>query len=147
MGVYGMNSPGVYSLGDQSVTAAGTQVGDWITGLDGMAGFVYQCRFAYGSGGNDCRVFLQASFDQGTTAVDLDCAVFGAASDMLVLSFDGGNVQQRSGSPPEVFTPTDGALADNTSVDGLMPDRLRVKIVSTGTYAGSTVVSPRIVAR
>lgn len=142
-----MNNPGIFSLGDLTITAAGTQTGAWLTDLDGMAGFVYQCRFAYGSGGNDCRVFLQASFDQGTTAVDLDCAVFDTTSDMLVLSFDGGNVQQRSGSPPESFTPTDGALADNSSIDGLMPDRLRVKIVSTGTYAGSTVVSPRIVAR
>lgn len=142
-----MNNPGVFFLGDVTVTTAGTVTGAWLTDLDGMAGFVYQCRFAYGSGGNDCRVFLQGSFDQGITAVDLDCAVFGTASDMLVLSFDGSNVQQRSGSPPEAFTPTDGALADNSSVDGLMPDRLRVKIVSTGTYATSTAVSPRIVAR
>lgn len=142
-----MNNPGVKTLGDVTVTTAGTQTGDWLTGLDGMAGFVYQCRFVYGSGGNDCRVFLQGSFDQGTTAVDLDCTLFESVSEQLVLSFDGGNVQQRSGSPPASFTPTDGALADNSSIDGLMPDRLRIKIVSTGTYGGSTVVSPRIVAR
>ena len=142
-----MSKRGVYSLGDIDITAAGTQVGDWLTGLDGMTGFSYQNRLAYGSGGGDIRVFLQGSFDQGTTAVDLDCEVFGTVSKTTLLSFDGRNTVQRSGSPAEGVTPTDGALADDTSIDGLMPDRLRVKIVSTGTYAGSTVVSPRVVVR
>jgi len=142
-----MNNPGVYSLGDIAITTADTYVGDWITGLEGMTGFTYQVRLAYGSGGGDMRVFLQGSFDQGTTPVDLDCQLFTTASGTNLLSFDGRNTVQRSGSPAEGVVATDGALADDTSIDGLIPDRLRVKIVSTGTYGGSTIVSSRIVAR
>jgi len=138
---------GVYSLGDIQITAADTYVGDWVTGFDGVIGFTYQLRLAYGSGGTDIRVYLQTSLDQGVTVCDLDCEVFGVVSETVVLSFDGSNTVQRSGSPPEGHIPTDGALADDTSIDGLIGDRFRVKIVSTGTYAGSTVVSPRIVTR
>jgi hypothetical protein len=43
--------------------------------------------------------------------------------------------------------PGDGALADDTAIDGLIGDRVRLKVVSTGTYAGSTVLSGRMVAR
>ena len=43
--------------------------------------------------------------------------------------------------------PTDGALADDTSVDGMLGDRFRLKIVSAGTYCGSPVLSVRLVAR
>lgn len=142
-----MSKRGVYSLGDIQITAADTYTGDWLTGLDGMAGFSYQLRLAYGSGGTDMRVYLQGSFDQGTLVCDLDCEVFSTASKTTLLSFDGRNTVQRSGSPAEGHIPTDGALADDTSVDGLMPDRLRVKIVSTGTYATSTVISPRVTVR
>jgi hypothetical protein len=38
-------------------------------------------------------------------------------------------------------------MADDTAVDGLLTDRMRLKVVSTGTYAGSTVLSARLVAR
>jgi hypothetical protein len=43
--------------------------------------------------------------------------------------------------------PTDGALADDTSVDGVLGDMFRLKVVSTGTYAGSTILSGRINVR
>jgi hypothetical protein len=138
---------GLLSLGDIAITAAGTYLGDWYDNLDGMSGFTYQCRFAYGSGGTSCRVYLQSSFDQETTSVDLDCHLFQTTSDVLLLSFDGQNVVTRSGSPATGHVATDGALADYTSVDGLMGDRLRVKIITTGTYGGSTVVSPRVIIR
>jgi hypothetical protein len=43
--------------------------------------------------------------------------------------------------------PTDGALADDTCVDGVLGDRLRVRVVTTGTYGGSTVLSVRAAVR
>jgi hypothetical protein len=37
-----------------------------------------------------------------------------------------------------IATPTDGTLADNTAVNGLLGSNLRVKLTTTGTYAGET---------
>jgi len=44
-------------------------------------------------------------------------------------------------------TPTDGAMSDNTAKSGILGDRVRLKIVSVGTYSGSTQVVARIAAR
>ena len=38
-------------------------------------------------------------------------------------------------------TPTDGALSDNTILDGLIGDRLRVKTVVVGTYSGTSTLA------
>ena len=37
------------------------------------------------------------------------------------------------------YTPTDGTLAPNTCVDGLLGSRYRLKTSSTGTYAATTL--------
>ncbi|MER8540250.1 hypothetical protein NKH17_12425 [Mesorhizobium sp. M1334] len=136
-----MDNPGLYSLGDLAVTVAGTQVGDWITDLEGMLAALANLRLAYGSGGTTIRAYLQTSLDGGTTAVDIACVLFQTASETAVLNF--------SALTPKLtqVVPTDGALADDTAIDGVLGDRLRLKLVSTGTYAGSTVLSGRIHAR
>lgn len=136
-----MNSPGLFDLGDFAVTAAGTQTGVWITDLDGMLAASAQIRLAYGSGGATIRAYLQTSLDGGTTAVDIACVLFGTAAETGILNL--------SALTPKLteITPTDGALPDDTAVDGVLGDRLRLKIVSTGTYAASTVLSGRAVVR
>jgi hypothetical protein len=132
---------GIVSLGDFSVTVAATYVGDWVTDCEGMLGLNVQLRLAYGSGGTLIRAYLQTSFDQETTPVDIACAVFGTASEVMVLNF--------SGLTPKLtqITPSDAALADDTALDGVLGDRFRIKLVSTGVYAGSTVLSARMCSR
>jgi hypothetical protein len=44
---------------------------------------------------------------------------------------------------PRIAAATAGSLAADTALDGTLGDRLRATVVSTGTYAGSTVVSVR----
>lgn len=136
-----MAATGIKDLGDFTVTAAGTQVGTPVTGLDGMTAATLQLRLAYGSGGTTVRAYVQTSLDQGTTWIDLACVLFGTASEVAVLNF--------SGLTPKTTAavPTDGAMTDDTAVDGILGDRLRVKVVSTGTYAGSTVLSARASVR
>jgi hypothetical protein len=136
-----MDTPGVFSLGDFTVTAAGTQVGEAVIDLDGMQAALLQLRLAYGSGGSAIRAYLQCSADQSTTWYDVACVLFGTASEVALL-----NLSALTPKTTQV-TPTDGALADDTAVDGLLTDRMRLKVVSTGTYAGSTVISARLVAR
>lgn len=136
-----MNAPGLYSLGDVSVTVAATYVGTWITNIDGLTAVTFQARLAYGSGGTSIKAYLQTSLDDETTAVDIACVVFGTASEVVLLNF--------SGLTPKTtqVNPSDGALADDTCIDGILGDRLRMKLVVTGTYAGQTVLSGRVVVR
>jgi len=136
-----VTASGIYSLGDFTIGAAGTQIGTPVTDLDGILAALLSLRLQYGSGGTSIKVYAQVSPDQGTTWIDIACVVFGTAGEHQVLNF--------SALTPKLtqVTPTDGALADDTAVDGLLTDRMRLKVVSTGTYAGSTVLSGRICAR
>ena len=136
-----MNNPGLCSLGDFSITSAGTQTGEWVDDLDGMLAACAQLRFAYGSGGTAIKAYLQTSLDGGTTVVDIACVVFGTASEVAALNLSALTPKTTA------IVPTDGALSDDTALDGILGDRLRLKVVSTGTYAGSTVLSGRVTVR
>jgi hypothetical protein len=48
-----------------------------------------------------------------------------------------------SGLTPRLAAASAGSLSADTALDGTLGDRLRATVVSTGTYAGSTVVSVR----
>jgi hypothetical protein len=136
----GMINAGIFSLGDFTITTAGTQTGDWVEDLDGLAAMTTQIRLAYGSGGTDISAYLQTSLDQGTTAIDIACVTFGTAGATKVLA----NSAITTNSS---ITPTNGSAPDGTLLEGVLGDRVRLKIVSTGTYAGQTVLSGRIAAR
>lgn len=135
-----MNNPGFFSLGNFAITAAGTQVGDWVTGLEGMLAALLQGRFQWGSGGTACKLYIQTSVDQGQTPIDIACIVFNAVSENEVINLSGL-------TPKAAFVPSDGALADDTLIDGVLGDRLRAKVVSTGTYAASTLLSVSAVVK
>jgi hypothetical protein len=136
-----MDNPGLFSLGDFTITAAGTQNGEWVEDLDGMLACLASLRLACGSGGTTVRAYLQTTPDDGTTVVDIACVLFGTASEQALLNF--------SALTPKTtqVTPGDAALADDTAIDGILGTKVRLKVVSTGTYAGSTVLSGRITVR
>lgn len=137
-----MIAPGLYSLGDIAITQAAIYVGDWVVGLDGMTGANVQIAMKYGSGTASGTVYLQTSLDGGTTAIDIGAVTIGTISAVSVLNF--------SGLTPIIadpVTPSDAALTGDTAIDGILGDRLRVKVVTSGTYAGSTVLSGRFIGR
>jgi len=136
-----MEAGGFYSLGDIAVTAAAIYLGTPIDELDGMTAVTAQVKFAYGSGGTSGNAFLQTSLDQSATWIDIASVTFTTAGKTVVLNF--------SGLTPRLteYTPTDGSLANDTAVDGILGDRLRLKVVTVGTYAGSTLLSGRIAVR
>lgn len=135
----------VYSLtknstaADLSITSAGTTTCDVITDLGGMSAATFQARFAYGSGGTSCKVYVQTSVDQGTTWVDVACVVFGTTTETQVFNLS-------AVADKALTVPTDGTLTDDTVVGGILGDRLRVKVVSVGTYSNTTL-SVRAVVR
>lgn len=143
-----MDSPGLYNLGDYSLTTAvtgqviteGADGAAYIEGLEGMLAAGLLIKFAYGSGGTSLKVYVQTSLDQGQTWVDVACAAFLVASATKVLNLSGLTPKTTAA------TPSDGAMTDDTALDGVLGDRWRVKITSTGTYAGTTL-SVRMMAR
>jgi hypothetical protein len=139
MSIYNLTINGGSS--DVTVTTAGTTTCDAITGLTNLSAVSVQARFVYGSGGTTCKAYVQTSIDQGTTWIDVACLAFATTNATKVVNL--------SGMTPVTTpaTPVDGALADNSSLDGILGDRLRVKVISTGTYAGGTVLSVRVMER
>jgi hypothetical protein len=136
-----MTNPGIYDLGDLSITAADTYTTEWTDQLDGVSAASLQVRLAYGSGGATIKVYVQTSLDQGTTPIDIACLTFATASGVKLVNLSGLTPKTTA------VAPSDGALTDDTCLDGTLGDRLRVKVVSTGIYAGSTILSTRAAAR
>ena len=139
LGLFSLTTNG--SASDLTVAPAGTVVCTAITGLSAVVAMTAHIRLAYGSGGTTVRAYLQTSFDSGTTWVDIACVLFGVVAKSVVLNF--------SALTPKLtqVVPTDGTMADDTAIDGIIGDKVRLKVVSTGVYAGSTVLAARLVAR
>jgi len=129
----------LYSLGDITITNSAEYIGDWVEDLDGMAGATIQVGAAIGTAGAKIQVYVQTSLDQGETAVDIACVTFIADGTPKILNFS------TDGAVTE-HVPSDGTMSDDTMINGILGDRLRMKIVTTGTYA-NTVVSGRAAVR
>ena len=143
-----MDSPGYKTLGSYTITAAGNYghaTGAELTGLEGMERLTLLLSFAYGSGGTSGVVYLQTSLDQaneggvaGGTWIDIAAMSFTTSSKSRVYNFS-------ARTPVTAFAPADGTLTSDTQIDGVLGDRLRLKIVTLGTYAGGSIVSGRAI--
>lgn len=132
-----MDNPGIYSLsqnGTASPPAADLAITQALTGficleiddLDGIDAVSLLANFQ-GTGGTTADVWVQTSLDQGSSWIDIANFHFTAA---------GTKAANLSGLTPVTapITPTDGTLAANTCQDGILGDRLRAKVSSTGTW-------------
>ena len=126
---------GTFSLGDFSIGAAATQVGEVVDDLSGALAVTLSARLAYGSGGTSCYALVETSLDQGVTWVQIARFDFTTSGLQKVVTV--------SGLTPRLAAASAGSLSADTALDGTLGDRLRATVVSTGTYAGSTVVSVR----
>mgnify|MGYP001563718778 CR=1 FL=1 len=145
-----MNNPGVYNLGDRVITTAltgevitdGTDSNEFIDNLEGMLVANVEIKFTYGAGGTNCKVYVQTSLDQGTSWIDVICMLWELASETKVFNLSGLTAKTTGA------TPSDGSLADDTVVDGILGDRWRTKLTTTGTYSSNTTsVAVRLTAR
>lgn len=134
-----MLNPGTYALADKPITTASNEAQAPITDLEGMTAATIQARFAYGTGGTSAKVYVATSLDGGTTWVDIACFAFTNAGGVKVVNVSG------LASRTLPIVPTDGALADDTTVDGVLGDRLRARIVTTGTYSNSLLTVRAVV--
>ncbi len=127
-------------LADFAIVAAATKESTWVSGFGAATSLLFHARFSYGSGGTATKLYVQTTLDDGTTPVDIACMTFTTLGAVKLV-----NLSARTPKTTPV-TPTDGTLTDDTSVDGIIGDKIRVKAVSTGTYAASTAVSIRVQA-
>lgn len=117
-----------------TITTAGTVTG--ATFQQAVQGSVcVYANFIYGSGGTTAKARLQTSLDGGTTWVDVTAHAF-----LLVSKRSLFTLSTLTPKTTVVTTFTDGALADDTAVDGIFGPLWRVKLITTGTYAGGTTL-------
>lgn len=119
-------------------TTAGTYPSAEISIPMGATVILAQGVFVRGGGGTTCDVFVQTSLDNGATWIDI-----------MQWAFVTTTVTKISGVRPYIalaanVTPTDGALSDNTILDGVIGDRLRVKTVVAGTYSSTSTLDINI---
>mgnify|MGYP004447779479 CR=1 FL=1 len=122
---------------DLAESAAGTYISDDQAVPVGFTSFTMQGAFVRGSGGTTCDVFFQTSLDNGATWIDFAQWAFATTTVTRIHSVRPYTALAAN------YTPTDGSLSDNTITDGLMGDRIRVKTVIVGTYAGTSTLNIR----
>jgi hypothetical protein len=130
-------------LPQYTIAAASTTVSDTVSlgQIPAAQEISVQATFVYGSGGTTAKAYVQTSLDGGTTWVDVMSFAFTTATATKMSSV---NIYVAVAA---AITPTDGTLTDNTILNGLMGDRLRVKLITTGTYGGSTSMKVSLVQR
>lgn len=89
-------------------------------------------KLTYGSGGTTFDAYLQTSFDGGVTWTDV-CNFHGTTASFA--KYFNINSQGAALSTP---AQTDGTITSDTAKDGTLGALLRVKLTTTGTYAGGT---------
>ena len=119
-------------------TTAGTYPSAEISIPMGATVILAQAVFVRGGGGTTCDVFVQTSVDNG-----------GSWIDVMQFAFATTTVTKISGVRPYIataanITPTDGGLSNNTILDGVIGDRLRVKAVVVGTYSSTSTLDVNI---
>ena len=121
------------NLLDLAITAAiSATTTSPITTLAGAKYLAVEANFAYGSGGTNATVYVQTSLDGGSNWIDIMSFQF-TTSDARKVSAVVASTALAAGA-----TPTDGTLTANTILSGLLGDRIRLKYVTTGTYADDT---------
>jgi hypothetical protein len=129
-----MANPNQVTLVSGAIPAAGTYDTDgYYTGRfpAGAKYIVVQTNFVYGAGGTTIDVFLQTSLDGGATWCDI------AQFALVQTSVRKVSAVKVSTALAANTTPTNGALADNTILSGLIGNLLRVHYVVAGTYTGA----------
>lgn len=122
---------GVYTLASTSITTALTSSAQTaITDLGGAQGLTITATFGYGSGGTTANVAVQTSLDGGTTWFDIAYFAFTTASATKYVNLAGLTAKGSTSY---------SALAGDGVNEGLIGDRLRAVITTTGTYANTTL--------
>lgn len=140
---------GIYNLGDRAITGALTDevitqgvssagvAQEFIDGLEWMAAATLFVNFTYGSGGATTLVYVRTTLDS-VNWIDIARFDFAQVSTAKRANLSG----LETCSVAAV-----AALSGEGLLQGILGDRLQVKVTSTGIYAGNTFVSVRAAVR
>lgn len=133
MAIFPKRSTSIQTL-NLTNTNAGTYISSEVSIPMGASVILAQAVFVRGGGGTTCDVFVQTSVDNGSTWIDI-----------MQFAFVTTTVTKISGVRPYIalaanVTPSDGGLSDNTILDGVIGDRLRVKTVVVGSYSSTSTL-------
>lgn len=111
--------------------------------LPGANSISLESSMLVGTGGSTIKVWIQTSIDGGATWFDIaNFAYVNTAGRKL------STVQMFPSTPFTAGTaPTDATLADNTVLTGIIGDRFRSKMTTTGTYSGGTSIQVDMVVK
>jgi len=102
---------------------------------DDTKGLLAYVLFVDGGGGTTIDVFIQTSFDNETTWIDIMHFDFLVTAGTRIMK-----VREETAIVADV-TPTDGTgPADGTAISGIIGDHVRARIVTTGTYTATTTI-------
>jgi hypothetical protein len=101
---------------------------------DTTEGLIVEATFVYSGGGTTAIAYVQTSLDGGNNWIDIMAFNFATASARKILA-----VNTETGIVAAV-TPAVGALTANTAVTGIIGDRVRCMVVTTGTYTGTNTL-------
>lgn len=95
-----------------------------------------EAKFVRAAGGTTCKVWVQTSIDGGVTWFDIACFAFATTT--------GNKLHAVRMDAPAVLTPAtvpaSATLADDTVLNGIMGDRYRTLLTTTGTYTGASSI-------
>lgn len=121
----------VYTLAALGITTALTaQAQTPIDDLDGMTAVTLEVAFLYGSSGTSCKVWVETTFDDGVTWRTIAEFDFTTAAATKVANL--------SGLLSKAVT-TYSALSSEGVIDGVLGNKLRAVITTTGTYVNTTL--------
>lgn len=129
------------SLCSVAVTTAQTGVAQTaVTGFGTPSSLTIQGRFTYvASSATSADVYVQSTVD-GTNWIDIADFHWTTASASQVV-----NVTNAALTTPTAIT--DGSLASNTVLQGVLGAQYRCKVTSVGTYGAGTVIAVDVYAR
>ena len=134
--------PATLVLMNETITTAQTaSTKTAVTGLARAKSLAIYINFVYGSSGTSVDAYIQTSFDGGTTWIDI--AEYSGTTSSQKRAYNLSALTPVT----SIYTPSDGAMASNTSKDGFIGDQIRVKFTSVGTYAGTTTFSVYAIAK
>jgi hypothetical protein len=142
-----------YNLGDFQITTAATQTGTIISNLDELSTLTISARFQMGSGGATVIARIQTSLNQGSTWIDIARFDFDTVGLEKIYNLTNHSTVTLpasidSNNDVTIISPyTVVSLDAEGAINGILGDRLRAVVTSTGTYTGSTVLSIRAPVR
>ncbi len=104
--------------------------------LTGAKYIVAEAIFVRAAGGTNAKFWVQTSLDLGASWIDIMCFAFVTTTASLVMATNAYLATSAAS-----ITPTDGSLADNTAVPGILGEYFRLKYTTTGTYSGASSIS------